>query len=154
MDIGSVTAALGSIKTATDIAKFIRESDLSLEKAELKLKLADLMAALADARIEVAEIQQAVAEAESQIKDLQAQLAIRAKVKWEEPLYWLETETGRDGPFCQRCYDTEEKLVRLQGSGDGHYSCRACNCGYTTPAARAREEAAMREHQSRGPDYF
>lgn len=154
MDIGSVTAALGSIKTATDIAKLIRESDLSLEKAELKLKLADLMNALADARIEVAEIQETVAEADSRIKELEARLATRARVKWDEPVYWLESDAGRDGPFCQRCYDMEEKLVRLQGSGDGHYSCRACNCGYTTAAYRARQDAAIRAHNARRSDYF
>ena len=154
MDIASVTAALGSIKTATDIAKFIRESDLSLEKAELKLKLADLMNALADARIQVADIQQTVVEAEARIKELEARLATRAKLTWDEPLYWRETDTGRDGPFCQRCYDAEEKLVRLQGSGAGHYSCRACKCDYTTAAYRARQEAAVREHNSRGSDYF
>ena len=43
-DITTIAAVLNSLKAATDIAKFLRESDLSLERAELKLKLADLAA--------------------------------------------------------------------------------------------------------------
>ena len=34
-DIAAIGAVLSSLKTATDIAKFIRESDLSIERAEL-----------------------------------------------------------------------------------------------------------------------
>jgi hypothetical protein len=56
--IASIAAILSSIKTATDIAKFLRESDLSLQRAELKLKLADLVSALAEAKIELTEIQE------------------------------------------------------------------------------------------------
>ena len=44
-DISAITAVLGSLKTATEIAKFIRESDVSIERAELKLKVADLIGA-------------------------------------------------------------------------------------------------------------
>ena len=54
--ISAITATLTSLKTATDIAKLIRESDVSLEKAELKLKLAQLTDGLADARIQLSDI--------------------------------------------------------------------------------------------------
>jgi hypothetical protein len=53
-DLASIQAALTSIKVATDIAKFFRSADLSLEKAESKMKLAELMEALAEAKIEIA----------------------------------------------------------------------------------------------------
>ena len=42
-DMASVSVVLSSIKTATDIVKFLRETDVSLEKAETKLKLAELV---------------------------------------------------------------------------------------------------------------
>lgn len=42
-DIITFAAFLGSIKTATEIAKAIKLSDSSLEKAELKLKIAELI---------------------------------------------------------------------------------------------------------------
>ena len=39
-DIATIGAFLTSIKTATEIAKALREVDVSLEKAETKLKIA------------------------------------------------------------------------------------------------------------------
>ena len=148
MDITSVTAVLGSIKTATDIARLIKDSDLSLEKAETKLKLADLIGALADAKLEVVGVQQTLAEAETRIRELEIRLNTKAKVQWKEPSYWLETETGQDGPFCQKCYDTEGKLVRLQGDGDGWFECKSCKSSYVTAENRAREDAAIRAHNA------
>lgn len=154
MDLGSISVVLGSIKTATDIAKYIKDSDLSLEKAEVKLKLAELIGALADAKLEVVGVQQTLAESEAQIRELQRKLDVRAQLKWDDPVYWVEGANGREGPYCQRCYDADQKLVRLQGSGDGYYNCRACNCGYTTPEHRAREEAAMRAYRDQGSTSF
>jgi len=148
MDITSVTGVLGSIKTATDIARFIKDSDLSLEKAETKLKLADLIGALADAKMEVIGVQQTLAEAETRIRELETRLDTKAKVQWKEPSYWLETETGPEGPFCQKCYDTEGKLVRLQGDDDGYFECKSCKSSYVTPEKRAKEDAAIRAHNN------
>ena len=68
MDIAALSALLGSLKTATDIARFIKDSDLSLEKAETKLKLAELISALADAKIEAAKIQQLLLERAANIR--------------------------------------------------------------------------------------
>lgn len=59
-DLATIGAALSSLKTATDIVKFLRSSDLSLERAELKL--ADLLSSLADAKIELIEGQDTLAE--------------------------------------------------------------------------------------------
>lgn len=152
MDFGSISAALGSIKTATEIAKYIKETDLSLEKAETKLKLADLISALADAKLEVVGAQQSLAEAEGQIKELEKQMEVRANLTWEEPYYWLKTPDARDGPFCQKCYDTDKKLVRLQGNGEGLFHCKACSNTFVTQAYRNRQDAMVRRHNS-GSDF-
>jgi hypothetical protein len=66
----SVSTLLGSIKTATEIAKLIKDSDVSLEKAETKLKLAELISALADAKIEVMEVQQALLDKDAEVRGL------------------------------------------------------------------------------------
>ena len=50
-DFSAIGAVLGSLKTATEIAKFIRESDFSIERAEMKMKVADLIGALADVKL-------------------------------------------------------------------------------------------------------
>jgi hypothetical protein len=66
-DISAISAVFGSLKTATDIAKFIRESDVSIERAELKLKIADLFSALADVKMELVDLQDTFAAKEQRI---------------------------------------------------------------------------------------
>ena len=131
MDISSISAALSSIKTATDIAKLIKDSDVSLEKAETKLKLAELISALADAKIEIAEIQQTLVEKDAEIRAARDQLAVKGKLQWQSPYYWLIEGTQKDGPFCQHCYDKNKELIRLQGNGEGYWECKACKSSYT-----------------------
>jgi len=140
MDLGSIATLLSSLKTATDIAKLIKDSDLSLEKAETKLKLAELISALADAKIEAAEIQQALAEKDSELRGLREQLETRDKLEWDDPYYWHKTETGRVGPYCQQCYDKEQRLIRLQGNGEGWWECKTCKNNYTDARYRASAE--------------
>ena len=73
MVIGSI---LSSIKTATDIAKFINDSNISLEQADHRLKLAELISTLANAKIEIADIQELILEKDEEIKSLKNQLKI------------------------------------------------------------------------------
>ena len=145
MDFTAVSAVLGSIKTATEIAKYIKDTDLSLEKAETKLKLADLIGALADAKLEVVGVQQTLAEAEARVGELEQQLQTRGKLTWVDPAYWLESDKGPQGPYCQQCYDTSGKLVRLQDHSDGHFECKACKNDFVTAAHRERQAQAARK---------
>lgn len=150
MDITTVTTLLGSIKTATEIAKLIKDSDLSLQKAETRLKLAELIGALADAKMEGVELQQTLGEKDSQIQELEKQLQVRERVTWRQPSYWLKTDEGTDGPFCQQCYDSGQKLIRLQGDGDGCWECKVCKNRYIDPERAAKDDAAVRRHNN-GP---
>lgn len=131
MDLTSITTVLGSIKTATEIAKLIKDSDLTLEKAETKLKLAELISALADAKIEVTDIQHILIEKDQQIRVLEDKLSIKQKLKWIEPNYWVVDGEQKDGPYCQHCYDKNKELIRLQGNGEGYWECKACKNSYT-----------------------
>jgi hypothetical protein len=47
---------------------------------------------------------------------------------YESPSYFRISPDGtKDGPFCQNCYDTATKLVRLQGRAvTGVWTCNAC----------------------------
>jgi len=130
MDIGAINTIISSIKTATDLAKFINESGISLEKAEVKLKLAELISALAEAKMEVAAVQQIILDKDIEIGKLREQMKIKEKIKWEKPYYWLEDEGKKDGPFCQQCYDNEQKLIRLTDYGDGSWVCKTCSSSY------------------------
>ncbi len=130
MDIASISAALAGIKSATEIAKIIKDSGASLEQAEIKLKLADLISALADAKIEIANIREALSEKEIQIKELNQKLEIKENIVWQKPYYFIIENGKKDGPYCQKCYDSKQLLMRLQGT-EGFWQCNECKSTVT-----------------------
>ena len=72
-------------------------------------------------------LQEENAELRQRVNALEEQLAVRAKVIWEPPYYWVEEQGGkRDGPYCQPCYDKDAKLIRLQDEKRGRWHCRVC----------------------------
>lgn len=126
-DIATIGAILNSVKAATEIAKFLKDTDISLEKAEAKLKLAELVSALADTKLEIAEIQELLIEKDKKIKELQYALTQHEKMVWRDPVYYMQTKDGEKGPFCPQCYDSKRKAIRLQTYEKGCWHCETCN---------------------------
>ncbi len=129
VDVTSIGAALTSIKTASDIAKLIKNSAVSLEQAEIKLQIAELVSSLADAKIEIAEVQNLLISKDNEIVALRKELELKGNIQYEKPYYWVITGDDKDGPFCQHCYDVEGKLIRLQSGATGSWNCHSCK-GY------------------------
>ncbi len=129
-DLTALTAILGSVKTATEIAKLLKDSDLSLEKAEMKLKLAELVSALADAKIELAEVQELISSKDKKIKELEEAFEVKKNLIYEPPYYWLNDKDGKKGSFCQQCYDKEKTLIRLYQSSRSIWECKTCKNFY------------------------
>lgn len=153
MDLTSISTLLGSIKAATEIAKLIKDSDVSLEKAETKLKLAELISALADAKIEVTEVQQALFDKDAEVRGLQEQLRLKAQLQWEKPYYWLLDGEKKDGPYCQHCYDKSQELIRLQGNGEGYWEGKVCKNNYTDSTHRGFFAEVSRRDRSPNSDF-
>ena len=78
MDIGYIGTALTSLKTATDLAKIIKDSGNTLEQAEVNFKLAELVGALAEAKLELASIQEVLASKEKQINQLKSEMDVKS----------------------------------------------------------------------------
>lgn len=156
MDLTTVTALLGNIKTATELARAIKDSGTTLERAEMQLKLADLISSLADVKIEAAGVQQTLLDAQERVRKLEAAIKLRAELKWRQPCYWLPSEVKgvEEEPFCQACHDNEGKLSRLHSDGKGHFQCRVCKQSFNTSERSARDkaefDAAMRNSAARG----
>ena len=148
MDFAAIGSLLGSLKTATDIAKFIRESDFSFEKAETKLKLAELVSALADAKLGAAEIQQEIIERNEEIRQLKTTAKLQAEIIWRQPCYYLVDREGKEEPFCQNCYDSERKLARLHTDGTGFFQCHVCKQSYKTNERSKSDAAKLRAAKS------
>ena len=132
MEIAAISAAFTSVKHAFDLASLIKNSEVSLDAAEVKLKLAELIDSLANAKVETAKFKDILLERDAEIQRLKKQLEKDGNMVYEEPYYFLVQENGdKDGPYCQRCYDSHKKLIRLQSPGkNGYWQCNECKSGY------------------------
>lgn len=138
-DLGTITAVLNSIKVATDIAKALRESDLSIERAELKLRLAEMIGALADAKIEVTDVQQLLGEKDREISELQEAFQSKDSLAKRYDAYYDADATGNPvgEPFCMSCWQVRHKKYNLQSqAGDRQIRvCVSCGAKYTSRLA-------------------
>lgn len=124
IDIGM---AVGSVKSAIEIAKTLKDSAGLFDKAEVKLQLAELIGSLADAKMQIAEIQESLINSEKEKKDLRKKMETIDNMIYEKSYYWKMDGDKKDGPFCQRCFDSDEKLIRLQGGSNDVWTCAQCN---------------------------
>jgi hypothetical protein len=134
-DMTLIATALSGIKTATDIARFLKDSDFSLEKAELKLKLADLVGALADVKIELAEIQETILDKDKKIQELHDAFQSKENMVRNFDAYYEASETGKPCgvAYCLKCWEVEHKkrpLIKLAGNMHIHV-CPVCAHQYT-----------------------
>ena len=94
----------------------------NIEAEEKILELRSAAIALKEENLRLSEENQA----------LQKRNEISSKLEFKGHVYWL----GNNGPYCQACYDGDNKLVRLHaGKTTGRYpsdmrecwQCRVCN---------------------------
>jgi hypothetical protein len=140
-DLATIGAALSSLKTATDIVKFLRESDLSLERAELKLKLADLLSSLADTKIELVEVQEALADKDKKIASLEDAFQNKDSLVRHYDAYYTVDESGKPigVPYCLRCWENEHKKRQLVRDSKNFRNQVCTSCGHQYDGNHAYE---------------
>ena len=69
----------------------------------------------------VLELQEENVALKKKIRELEELLKLKGELHFDGAVYWREENANRVGPLCQQCFDTEEKLVRLQDYRDGWY---------------------------------
>ena len=94
----------GSILEAKEKIMELREGSLALQEEILMLK--------------------------EKIKELEGQLTKKKNVVFEDHYYWVKEGEKREGPYCQRCYDSENKLIRLRKLEKGNWQCVYCKNDY------------------------
>jgi len=131
-DITVISAALTSLKAATDIAKILRESDLSLEKAELKLKLADLISALADIKIELTEVQEVIIKKDKRIAEIEEAFETKGTlIRKDDAYYEADVEGNPFGiPYCLRCWENDHRKRQLVHHSRQTTICASCGHHY------------------------
>ncbi len=126
-DITTITALLSGIKTATDIAKIIKDTNQSYESVELKLQVVQLMDALIESKLAAIEIKEEIIEKENEIKLLKEALLIRRSVVKHGDAYFEKTESGEPtgDPYCLNCWEVDGQLVHIVSHIGGTY-CPKC----------------------------
>ncbi|MGR5437861.1 hypothetical protein [Vibrio owensii] len=129
-DIATLSTALASIKTAIDLAKVVKDSDLTLEKAETKLRLADLLSSLADAKMEMVEVQELVGEKDKRIKELESSLLLKSElVRFGDAMYKKGNSGEAKGvPYCLNCWTQKHQIFPLYQSTSNvrFLACGSC----------------------------
>ena len=95
------------------------------EVAELVKKLGnvDLYRRIVDLEGEIIELSGENHTLKERIAALEKDLKVRAELKFEGGVYWRIDGQTKEGPFCQRCYDADGKLLRLHPrTADGYDS--------------------------------
>ncbi len=134
-DITTIGTIFSSVKTATEIAKLIKDSTNSLEEAEIKLKMAELISALADVKIELSNVQVEQRNKETEIIQLKEQLQKREKMSFDGKIYWVKNDKT---PFCTVCFEKDSKYHHLEHSpiqydidgsvwSEEYWKCKVCN---------------------------
>lgn len=74
------------------------------------------------------EMQKQIADLENENLELKKKLEYKGKVKFDKNSYWIETNDGLDGPLCTRCWDADNKPIRMQPLGNpDYYACPHCD---------------------------
>jgi len=104
------------IENAKEIASLIKKYN----DQELYEKIVDLREQILELRNENLTLKQ-------ELNELKQSASIEDSLEYEQPYYWKKSNGKKvDGPFCQHCYDKDEKLIRLQESRKGLWTCLVC----------------------------
>ncbi|MGD1020003.1 MAG: hypothetical protein ABSA12_11890 [Verrucomicrobiia bacterium] len=100
----------------------------------------ELQEKLMEFREEALSLQEENLRLRQRLQELEEQASRRDEVLFEGEMYWRKRSdgngngTGKEGPFCQKCYDTGGKLVRLQDArrlvACRDWLCVVCKTGY------------------------
>ena len=84
-------------------------------------------------------------EKDDLIRDLKKQLSLKGEMIFEAPVYWRKTDDGKDGPYCQVCYDKDNKYIRVQKYSDNWWECKCCKNKYTDKPASERTISVQKD---------
>lgn len=106
---------MGILDNAKDVAELIKKYN----DQELYQKIIDL-------RDEIFSLKEENLAQKERIKILEDELSIKNNLIYDKPYYWLKDSDSKDGPFCQKCWDADKKLIRLQGRSNDIWKCHQC----------------------------
>jgi regulator of replication initiation timing len=86
----------------------------------------DLQERLMELREQAITLQEENMALRAKNRELEEALSVKESLKWDGSVYWRELPDGeKEGPYCPRCYDVDDRLVRVHEGGQ-YWFCNAC----------------------------
>lgn len=74
----------------------------------------DLYRQILNLQADVMEIMEENSRLKGENIELREKLRLKNELKFEHEAYWLEKpDKSKDGPFCSKCWDSNQKLIRM-----------------------------------------
>jgi hypothetical protein len=135
MAFQEISAAIGGLKAATEIAKVIVSAKGAMDVAEFRLKAADLMTSLAEARVSLVDAQDRAEGLQDEISRLKEALEAKQTLVKVKDGYYAVDENGNPvgEAFCLRCWEVDHNQRHLTYPlfTDKPTVCAACMTEYT-----------------------
>jgi regulator of replication initiation timing len=123
-DLGTVGAALSSLKSLFAIAKTVSVGEI---RTELQAQILDLQERLLA-------LQEEIGSLKDDNRALEERLSLR-EMEYRDGMYW----DGDDGPFCPACVDGSSIRARVaKNSANGFLVCEVCK-GSPVGATRPKD---------------
>ncbi len=110
---------LETIKDAVKLAQKLGNVEIAQALIDAQQAALDLMGENQSLRNEVARLKEA--------------LELQGTVKYDDGAYWSENG-DRDGPFCTKCWDADEKLIRMKHTNFTWFKCPHCKTACEIPS--------------------
>jgi len=130
MDISSVVVTQKDIDRAIEIVQVLDKQMVQSDNSKGQGDLSELIEILHNTKSNIDIMQNLIKEREQHLEVMKEQSQIEIELHYDEPYYWRVFELGIDGPYCQNCYDSDGKLIRLQEEIRGAWLCLACSANY------------------------
>jgi len=123
MPLAEIAGAITGIKSAIEITKTIGKS---IKDTETNTKFIQLIQALSEATIQLASVQQELIARDTKIRELEGQLKIKDEYEFRENFVWKKGSTDGDERYCPKCYQADDRPIRLQKLQRDMWQCLKC----------------------------
>lgn len=114
-----------------DDVKSLAKTIQQIDNIELYRKILDLQG-------EILDLVEENKKLKNEIGLLEEKFRIKESLEFKLDTYWIKKAVGvEDGPFCSKCWDTQQQLVRLIFCGNPQYS-ECPNCKRPIKISRAK----------------
>lgn len=110
------------------------ESLKKLYQALEETKRADLMKLAADAQLEAIQVTQDNVQLRAEILELREVFRWTGSLVFDGSVFWEETDAGKVGPYCPKCWQVDKKPIRLTTYFPDYFGkCPGCENAFPKP---------------------